>query len=136
MKRILALLALLSVMSVGFAADQPDSGPAIKAGQTWLALVDAGNYPESWKQASPLFQQQVKQTDWVDIIGKVRGPLGKVLKRGAPDAEFATKFPDAPDGKYWLITDKVDFEHQSGLTERVVLMQTPAGWQVIGYRIR
>lgn len=136
MKHILALTALLFTATTGFAADTTDSGPAIKAAQAWMALVDAGNYAESWKQASPLFQQQVKEAEWADIAGKVRGPLGKVLRRGAPSAEYATKFPDAPDGKYWLITNSVDFEHQARLTERVVLMQTPAGWQVIGYRIR
>ena len=136
MKRILVLAALLFTATAGFAADQPDSGPAIKAEQAWMALVDAGNYAESWKQAAPLFQQQVKQADWAEIAGKVRGPMGKVVKRSAPEAQYTTQLPDAPAGKYWLITDKADFEHQPGLTERVTLMQTPAGWQVIGYRIR
>jgi len=136
MKRILVLAAVLFTATTGFAADTADSGPAIKAEQTWMALVDAGNYAESWKQAAPLFQQQVKETDWADIAGKVRGPLGKVLKRSAPSAQYTTQLPGAPDGKYWLIQDTADFEHKTGAVELITLTQTPAGWQVIGYRIR
>ncbi|HEY1772562.1 MAG TPA: DUF4019 domain-containing protein [Gammaproteobacteria bacterium] len=118
-----------------FAADSADSGPAIKAANAWIALVDAGNYAESWKQAAPLFQQQVTESYWEKAAGSVRGPLGKVLKRSAPTARYTTELPDAPTGQYWLVQDTADFEHQPGLTERVTVMQTSSGWQVIGYHI-
>jgi len=48
---------------------------AESAALTWLALVDAGNYPESWNTAAAYFRNAVPQAGWVSKVGAVRGPL-------------------------------------------------------------
>jgi hypothetical protein len=148
MQRILVSLALLFMASAAFAAAPAnsaatptraaapaDSGPAIKAADAWLARVDAGDYAESWKQASPLFQQQMTEPEWEKIIAKARRPMGKMMKRSTPTAQYTPEDPDSPGRQYWLIQYIADFQHQPGLVERVTLMPTASGWQVVGYRI-
>lgn len=46
----IATAALLSAST--FAQDSPSTTRAEAAALAWLALVDAGNYSESWKQAA------------------------------------------------------------------------------------
>ena len=59
------------------ASDQRDAA-AVTAAQTWLALVDAGRYEESWRTAAAYFKNAIGQDQWNKSLGAVRRPLGKV----------------------------------------------------------
>ena len=49
---------------------------AQEAADAWLALIDSTDYAASWQQAAPMFQQQVSEAQWVQMLESVRGPLG------------------------------------------------------------
>ncbi|MEM9623503.1 MAG: DUF4019 domain-containing protein, partial [Pseudomonadota bacterium] len=73
----LSLLFVLSfVLSPPiFAEDQ--QLPAREAANTWLALVDAGAYAQSWQTAAALFKQNVSSQAWQQAVGAAREPLGE-----------------------------------------------------------
>ena len=70
---------------------------------SWLALMDGGDYAGTWRTASPLFRGLVSEAEWVGRCVKIRKPLGKVIARkfkksGSTGfgkffkAQFATRF--------------------------------------------
>ncbi len=118
------------------AADKPEDA-AQAAAESWLKLVDAGDYAASWDQAAKLFKGAVKQADWSQMAGGVRTPLGKLVSRKLKSREYMEKLPGAPDGKYVVIQYDTVFEHKASAVETVTPMADPDGaWRVSGYLIR
>ena len=112
---------------------QAASAPAARA---WLALVDAGNWDESWRGAGTLFRTRLDQTGWASMIAPVRQPLGGVIARQYSDVAAFTKLPDAPDGRYEIVRFTTDFHAKADALETVVMMKEQADWKVVGYFIR
>jgi hypothetical protein len=130
------LLGLLVVVGGAFAADKPEDA-AQAAAESWLKLVDDGNYSASWDQAAKVFKGAVKQGDWGQMAGGVRTPLGKLVSRKLKSREYSEKMPGAPDGKYVVIQYDTVFEHKASAVETVTPMADPDGvWRVSGYFIR
>ncbi|MGC1953764.1 MAG: DUF4019 domain-containing protein [Gammaproteobacteria bacterium] len=119
-----------------FSADKPEDG-AQAAAESWLKLVDSGDYARSWDQAAKVFKGAVKQADWSQMAAGVRIPLGKVVSRKLKSRQYAEKMPGAPDGKYVVIQYDSVFEHKASAVETVTPMADPDGaWRVSGYFIR
>ena len=110
---------------------------ATAAAQSWLALVDAGKYSESWGAAATTFKSGVTQEKWDSSVSGVRGPLGKLVSRQVKSAEFKTALPGAPDGKYVVIQFSTTFANKAAAVETVTPMQeSDATWKVSGYFIK
>ena len=130
------LVGSLAVAGTGFAADKPEDR-AQAAAESWLKLVDEGNYSASWDQAAKVFKGAVQQADWGKMAGGVRTPLGKLTSRKLKSREYTEKMPGAPDGKYVVIQYDTVFEHKASAVETVIPMLDPDGaWRVSGYFIR
>jgi hypothetical protein len=130
-----AFAVLVGAAPRGSGADSPES--AESAALTWLALVDAGNYPESWNTAAAYFRNAVPQAGWVSKVGAVRGPLGAVKSRRVASSQATHSLPGAPDGDYVVIHFATSFEQKADATETVTPMKDPDGhWRVSGYYIR
>ena len=109
----------------------------IAAGDSWLAVVDAEQYDESWEQACAFFRGVVPKEQWVTQVAGVRGPLGPVLSREVASAEYRTKLPGAPDGEYVVIQYRTKFQNKASAVETVTPMRDPDGvYRVSGYYIR
>ena len=118
------------------AAETPEDA-AGKAATSWLALVDAGKYGESWQQAAELFKQAVPQAQWPGMVEKARAPFGKLVSRKLKSAKFTHELPGAPAGEYVVIQYDSDFEKRSGATETITPMKDKDGvWRVSGYYIK
>ena len=76
--------ALLGVYAT--AQDSQSIAQAKTAASTWLALVDAGKYSDSWEQSAG-----------------VRAPLGALASRKIQSSTFTHTLPGAPDGNYVVI---------------------------------
>lgn len=136
--RRLFVTGCLVVFFVGpaVAADKLEDA-AQAAAESWLKLVDDGNYAASWEQAAKVFKGAVRQADWGQMAGGVRTPLGKLLSRKLKSREFTEKMPGAPDGKYVVIQYDTVFENKASAVETVTPMADPDGaWRVSGYFIR
>lgn len=46
-------------------AQQKPEEAAQKSAEAWLALADAGKYPETWDEAAALFKKAVTKDQWL-----------------------------------------------------------------------
>ena len=130
---------LASLLGALPAAAQQDSKTeaARRADETWLALVDGGQYPQSWKDASPAFQAAVTQEKWVKALESIRTPLGSLKSRRLISANYSTVLPGVPDGEYEVIIFETIFEHKPLANETVISKLDKDGtWRVAGYYIK
>jgi hypothetical protein len=132
---VLASLALLLFTSGGFASSD-DEAAAVEGATAWLALVDAGEFGESWEEAGSLFQGAVPKQRWEEMLAGTRRPLGKVISRAVKSKEYRTSLPGAPDGQYVVIQFETSFENKAEAVETVTPMHEGGGWRVTGYFIR
>jgi hypothetical protein len=139
MKRIIAVGAVIAIVffaGVSWAANVEKEKAAITAAQQWLALVDAGKYSESWKEAAEYFRNAVPQEQWKQMLQSVRGPLGKKLSRKLKIKEYKTSLPGAPDGEYVVIQYETSYQNKKSAVETVTPMLDKDGkWRVAGYYI-
>jgi len=130
-----------SVVLAAAAARAADPGDAAKSAarkpvEAWLALVDSGNYAESWDAASSLFKAAMTREVWKAALEQVRAPLGALKERKLAGAQYATALPNAPAGEYVIFQFNATYAARSGV-ETVTAMKDKDGvWRVAGYFIR
>ena len=135
---VATLLATLLLLIVGrpLAQDKPEE-LAQSSAESWLALVDAGNYAQSWEQAAAFFKGAVTKERWQQMLSARRGPLGKMVSRKLKSATYTKTLPGAPDGEYVVIQYESSFEHKQSAIETVTSMLDKDGqWRVSGYFIK
>jgi hypothetical protein len=104
---------------------------------TWLGLIDAGHYDDSWTAASALFREKVPKLQWQAAALNARSPMGALKSRTLQSATFKTSLPGAPNGEYVVIQFTSSFENKASAIETVTPMKDPDGvWRVGGYYIR
>ncbi len=140
MKGLLVLMLAGCLLLAGphnvYSSNQQEK-QAQEAALIWLALVDDGQYQQSWQHAAKLFKNAVTEKQWVQQLRAVRGPMGGALSRELIAATFANTLPGAPDGEYVVIQFKSSFEGKKSATETVTPMKDPDGiWRVAGYYIK
>jgi hypothetical protein len=110
---------------------------AMTTAEAWLALVDAGSYADSWKQASDYFKNAVKQPQWEKSLTAARKPLGKMVSRTLSSKTYMTSLPGAPDGEYVVIKFETSFQNKKSAVETITPMREKDGkWRVSGYYIK
>ena len=116
------------------------SGPlsrAEMAATRWLAVIDAGDYPLSWRTAATLLQNSVSQPQWESALQTSRLPLGGVKSRTLKAASYSRSLPFAPDGDYVLMTYETRFESKPLAIETLTTMKDRDNtWKVAGYFIK
>jgi hypothetical protein len=131
-----SLLMLLAMCPVVRAQQKPEQ-LAQQSAESWLALVDAGKYAESWQEAAQLFKAAVTVEQWNNALRASRDPFGKVLSRKVKSATYTKTLPGAPDGEYVVIQYESSFEHKQAAVETVTPMMDKDGkWRVSGYYIK
>jgi hypothetical protein len=139
-RRMMALVLAIALIPAALAAkgDEAAEKSARSAADAWLALVDRGEYGESWDAAAAFFKQAISRPQWEETLKKVRGPLGKVNSRKPRSAEYTQSIPNAPAGEYVVIQYGTSFAGAPApATETVTPMKDKDGvWRVSGYYIR
>jgi len=134
--RTIAASILLVLMFVPLVAGTREDA-ARQAAESWVALLDAGKYGESWDQAATMFRGAVKKEQWTQAAQGVRGPLGKLISRKFKSAQYTTSLPGAPDGEYVVLQFESSFENKKAAVETITPMKDKdGGWRVSGYFIR
>jgi hypothetical protein len=138
LRSLLGSLLGLLFAAQGFAAGGPaKEKAAAAAAQSWLALVDAGQYAKSWDEAAAYFRGAITATNWSASLRAVRAPLGPVISRKVKSTTHRTSLPGAPDGEYVVIQFTTEFANKKSSIETVTPMLDPdARWRVSGYYIR
>lgn len=109
---------------------------ATVAATAWLAMIDAGEYAESWNGTSQQFQKVVSKREWVQKLTAVRAPLGSLVSRKVSKSTYKTSLPGAPDGQYVVLRFASSFTHKRSAIETIVMSLDQAKWKVAGYFIR
>ena len=105
-KTLFALICvLLAFAGVAYPADEKEKA-ATDATTQWLALVDSGQYAESWFQASSFFRGATSKEQWKNALDAARAPLGKVESRQLKSATYTTKIPMSRLANTWSSSTK------------------------------
>lgn len=132
----LARIATLILVLSPLCAAEEDVAPAVKAAESWLALVDGKEYKTSWTETAVIFQKRIKENDWIKAATLVRDPFGGVITRKLKSAEYRTSVPGAPDGHYVVIQFETSFEEKKAAIETITPVKNEKGeWKVSGYFI-
>ena len=136
LKLMIVALFLLASVSAAFCSEDKENAAAAAA-SPWLALVDSGQYAESWFQASSDFRGAASKEQWIDALHTVRAPLGKLVSRQLKSASYTTKLPNARPAEYVVIQYDTSYEKAPGMLEVVVMvMEKNGAWKVSGYFIK
>jgi hypothetical protein len=130
------------------AAEKPEDA-AQAAAESWLRLVDGGNYSASWNQAAKALKGAVKKPEWGEMVGGVRTPLGHLVSRKLKSRKYTEKAPTTTrvvggrvytwsgPGRYVVIQYDTVFADKASAVETVITMADPDGvWRVSGYSVR
>jgi hypothetical protein len=104
--------------------------------RTWLGLVDAGKYDESWDAASSYFKTKITKEQWAPMVKAVRDTVGMPLSRSASQVTPTDRLPDAPFGKYLVVVLKTKFQMNQNATETVIMKLEDGEWKVTGYFVK
>src|SRR5579875_1689341 len=133
---IMSLVVLFGALAVAADAQQPEAA-AEAAAQSWLNLVDSGKYAASWDEAAEYFKSKITKSQWEEMLGTARTPLGGVRSRKLARAEHVTELPNAPKGDYVVIQYSTSFANLPSAIETVVPMLDKDGkWRVSGYFLK
>ena len=136
-QRLMRMAVAVCLLSPPIWAADATEDLAQSAADSWLKLVDAEKYADSWTQAAKLFKGAVTKQQWQKTASGVRQPLGKLVSRKVKSRQATDNLPGAPDGKYVVIQYETVFEAKASATETVTPMLDPDGaWRVSGYFIR
>jgi len=144
MKKLFLLLLISFVFNVSCKAqtEEPVSmkekiEQAIESSNTWISMVDSGNYGESWETSSGLFKHAVTKEDWIKTLKGLRPSFGDVISREVDSKKYETSLPGAPDGEYVVIVYKTQFKNKEKAFETITPMKDTDGeWRVSGYFIK
>ena len=105
---------------------------APEAALRFLALVDAGNWTESWAATAASFRQLNTVEAWQSASLQGRVPLGRVLSRSLTGEEAIP----APPAGLQLVRFRTRFaNNQADSVETLPLAREADGWRVAGYYI-
>ena len=135
MKFVAAVVLVFLIPVVALAADA-DSQKATDGAKSWLALVDANDYAQSWNTASAFFQSRISQAQWEKAAQAARGPMGPVVVRDVTGVDFATTLPGAPDGQYAVVKFNTKFANKAAATETMTMVMDGGSWKAAGYYVR
>jgi len=133
----LACIVLVAVMMAGITYAGELEKQAIKVAESWLGLVDGGDYGNSWDQSADLFRAALSKEKWEKSLNAARKPLGNLVSRKVKFTKYATSLPGAPDGQYVVIQFTTSFTNKKSAIETVTPMEDSDGiWRVSGYYIK
>lgn len=140
---------LVASIAVGgaLAANSPEDS-AQAAAESWLRLVDAGDYSASWAHAAAALKGAVPQAEWSRAAGALRAPLGKVVSRRVTSRQYSDKGPTtrviggkvytwSGHGKCVTIEYHSVFANKPSAIETIIPVPDSDGaWRVSGYSVR
>jgi hypothetical protein len=140
---VACLAAFFGMVSAAVAQSPEDAAQA--AADSWLGIVDGGNYAGSWDAGANLLRSTLNQAAWTQVVGGLRGPLGGLKSRTVKSRQLTDKPPVSRQvggraytwapGQYVVLQYDSAFANR-GAAETVVVMAEGGGWRVASYSVR
>lgn len=137
----LGLVLLLAVIAPDGAEAQSHEQAveaARQSAQEWLALVDAGKYEATWREAGASLRAGVPTAEqWAKQVRRVHSKLDSLRNRSLVAARYTTSLsdPNAPEGEYVVVQYRSQFGEELR-AETVILSREEDEWGVIGYFVK
>jgi hypothetical protein len=140
MKKLLLLLALLIGYSQALGAQDLTEGQrnALGEAQTWLEILDSGEFSESYHRTSPFWQAQTTEAAWASRLGAIFLDAGERASRTLLAVqEPQVVSPGMPAGRYAVVSFQSAYRNLTPALETVVLVSDPDDqWLVINYALQ
>lgn len=96
--------------------------PVARCAESWLHLVDAGDYRQSWIASSMLNRCRHHFESWIDKMCCWRKPYGKVQSRELVCSDNFRDLPGYACGEFYVVQYRTEFQHLcSTVCEKVIL---------------
>jgi hypothetical protein len=129
----MVLVAWRPVMAQSEGGAAPEG---VEAAKSFLALIDAVKYDESWDAAAPTLKGLVKQGMWTQIQAANHRRFGTLSSRRFESAEATTTIPGSPDGQYVVVKYRSTYGSKRA-SETVTVTHTDEGqWKVLQYELK
>ena len=133
--RIALTTALILALGAACASEHAARQSPQQAAESFLLLIDQGNYRQSWSEASAWLRDNVDAEQWAEHAGSYRNPLGTVQSRSLDSIEFQDSLEEMPDAEYAFAIFDSTLADGGSATEMVGLMlDDDETWRVIGYQ--
>jgi DNA-binding CsgD family transcriptional regulator len=103
----------------------------VQSARSWLALVDAHDWDERWRETGSAFRALNTAATWSSLSEQVRTPLGAATERTLASQE---ELPAPPRG-YQVVKFRTSFAAKPDTMETVTLERDGKAWRVVGYII-
>lgn len=138
--RRFAILSFILLIAFQVFADQANSDKikaARKAADSWLQLIDTGQYDKSWDTAASAFQAFTTKDKWIEAMKAANKQLGRTEFHRFDSANYTTTVPNAPPGEYVILTYKAKYASLPNAIETVtVVLDKDGKWHVTGYYVK
>ena len=115
---------------------EAETAAAQEAATAWLAILDAGEYEETWNEAAAAFQAAVTVGDWVAAVVQARSDFEPFGERTLLGSEYMTDIPNAPPGEYVVFQFRASVDGDRTVIETLTPMKEDGTWKVSGYFVR
>jgi hypothetical protein len=106
------------------------------AADSWLGVIDAARYRESWVAASAAARSVFPEDDWVRSIAGMRNRLGPLQSRTLVATRRDPELPGAPPADYVIVEYRTRFANDPAATEQVIMVFENGVWRGFGYSVR
>jgi serine/threonine protein kinase len=104
---------------------------------TWLQLIDAGRYAQSWQHSAAVFRKALTEDQWGRLAASTRTPLGPLISRHLKSTEHLNTLPGAPGGPHIVMQFQARFAQKESAIETVTFTRESDGtWRASGYFIK
>jgi hypothetical protein len=134
---VVLIIAISTALGCSSKLDPDQKNAAINAARQWLLMVDAKAYEESWQASAEFLKTSVPKDQWVEVMEKVRTPMGNLVSREVTKAEYRTMLPKALKGHYVIIKFDTSFSGKASVGESVTqMLEDDGSWRVGGYQLK
>lgn len=109
--------------------DESDEQTDSMAAEKWLALVDSGDFAQSWDQSASMFRDGVHTTvlfnrgmseeRWQSSAAALQTQLGKAESRSLRSKRYTEELPDEPDRACVVLEYETSFGGQQNVVKKV-----------------
>lgn len=138
---LVALFLVLSTLVVPPTAAQPDSPSheraeqsARAAAQSWLRVVDDGEFEESWEAAASAFQERVPQETWEDRGDQLRDSIQTGASRTLTMVQYRNSLRQTSGGPFVILKYR-STPGDLSIEEVVLTTRIDDTWKVTGYQV-
>jgi hypothetical protein len=115
---------------------QAPEDAAQAAAESWLRIVDAGNYGSSWDEAATGFKATVTKERWTEAVARARAPFGGLTSRKVAARQATDNPPGAPAGKYVVVQFTTALEKSPAVETVTLMLDGDRGWRIVAYFIK